>query len=198
MADFLKAAKGILKQVAPTLGVAVGGPFGGMAAKIITSTLLGEESDDINVAMEAVANAKPEQLLLLKKADNDFKVQMRELDIKEQSLGNQDRDSARKRQIETKDKMPAVIALAVLTGFFGILLAMIFVTIPDNALSPLNIMLGSLATLVTQIGAYYYGSSQVLLGRTPPSSGSSRARKTSSRLLIRRLHDGCNTFRSRL
>ena len=173
MSDLLDIGKDILKQVAPTLGMAVGGPFGGMAAKVITGALLGEETDDVDAAMEAVANAKPEELLALKQADHDFAERMRELDIEEKKLGNQDRDSARQREVETKDKMPAVIALAVLTGFFGILLAMIFVTIPDNALSPLNIMLGSLATLVTQIGAYYYGS----------SSGSSQKNATIERLI---------------
>ena len=159
MADFTEIAKGILKQIAPTLGMAVGGPFGGIAAKIITGALLGEESTDINAAMEAVANAKPEQLLALKTADNDFKLQMRHLDIDEKALGNQDRDSARRRQAETKDKMPAVIALAALLGFFGILACMIFVDVPPAAMTPLSIMLGALGTLVTQIGAYYFGSS---------------------------------------
>lgn len=159
MSDLLDTAKDILKTVAPSLGVAVGGPFGGMAAKVITGALLGEETDDIDVALDAVKNASPEQLALLKKADHDFEVKMKELDVRLEEVASKDRDSARRRQIETKDKMPAVIALASLTGFFGILATMIFVEVPQAAQDPLNIMLGALGSLVTQLGAYYFGSS---------------------------------------
>ena len=84
---------------------------------------------------------------------------MRKFGIDEHRLGNEDRDSARRRQAETKDKMPAVIALAALLGFFGILATMAFVELPDGAAQPFNVMLGALGTLVTQIGAYYFGSS---------------------------------------
>lgn len=165
MPDFfdkvLDAGKDILGSVAPVLGTAIGGPFGGMAAKAITRALLGPdaEADDEQVALQAVQAATPEQLLALKKADQAFAVQMKGLDIDLVKVHAADRDSARRRQVETKDKMPAVIALAALAGFFGILGAMIFVEMPEAAAQPLAVMLGALGTLVTQIGAFYYGSS---------------------------------------
>lgn len=159
MADIWDTAKGILATVAPALGTALGGPLGGMAARAITGALLGSETDDEKAAAEAIRNATPDQLLALKQADHDFAAKMKQLDINLEEIRSKDRDSARRRQIETKDKMPAVIALAALAGFFGILAAMIFVTIPTAAAQPLAVMLGALGTLVTQIGAYYYGSS---------------------------------------
>lgn len=165
MSDFLdkalSAGKDILGTVAPMLGTATGGPFGGMAAKAITSALLGPDqaTDDERVALEAVRGANPEQLLALKQAEQDFAVRMKELDIDLTKVHAADRESARRRQVETKDKMPAVIALAALAGFFGILAAMIFVEMPQAAEQPLAVMLGALGTLVTQIGAFYYGSS---------------------------------------
>lgn len=157
--DIWKAAKGVLAVVAPTLGTALGGPFGGMAAKAIATAVLGDEAVDEAQAAEAVRNATPEQLRALKQAESDFAIRMKELDIDLERIAAADRDSARRRQAETKDKMPAVIALAALTGFFGILGAMIFVDIPNAAQMPLAVMLGALGTLVTQIGSYYYGSS---------------------------------------
>lgn len=44
--DVWGTTKDVLRSVAPVLGTAVGGPFGGMAARAITGALLGEESDD--------------------------------------------------------------------------------------------------------------------------------------------------------
>jgi len=152
-------AKGILAQVAPVLGTAIGGPFGGLAARAITQALLGEASDDEALAAQAVRNASPEQLLALRKADHDFTRAMGELDVRFEELSAADRRDARARQVATRDAMPALIALAALTGFFGILLAMIFVELPARAEQPLAVMLGGLGTLVTQIGAYYFGSS---------------------------------------
>lgn len=159
MSEIWNVAKGILATVAPVLGTAIGGPFGGMAARIITKTLLGEESDDPAIAAEAIRNATPDQLLALKKADHEFQSHMKELDIRLEEISADDRDSARRRQIETKDRMPAAIALAALTGFFGILLAMVFVDIPPAAAQPLAVMLGALGGLVASIGNYYFGSS---------------------------------------
>lgn len=164
MSDFWGTAKGILGTVAPVLGTALGGPFGGMAAKAITGALMGEETEDQEAAARAIAQANPEQLVELKRVETDFATRMKELDIRLEEVAAADRDSARQRQVETKDFMPALIALAVLAGFFGILAAMIFVALPETAEQPLAVMLGALGTLVTQIGAYYYGS----------SSGSSR------------------------
>ncbi|TCS62571.1 hypothetical protein [Varunaivibrio sulfuroxidans] len=171
--DIWDAAKGILATVAPALGAAIGGPFGGIAARTITGAILGAPSDDPKAAAAAIAGATPQQLVALKKAESDFAAHMRELDIEMESLAARDRDSARQRQVETKDKMPALIALAALAGFFGILGAMIFVPIPSDAMQPLAIMLGALGTLVTQIGAYYFGS----------SSGSSRKNAMIERLM---------------
>jgi hypothetical protein len=153
--------KSIVSNVAPVLGTAIGGPFGGIAAKFITGAILGEDhaTDDIEAAQKAIAGASPDQLLALKQADHAFKLEMKKLDIDVERLANDDRRSARDREIQTKDKMPAFIALAGLTGFFGILAAMAFVVLPEGSQQPLAVMLGALGALVGQIGNYYFGSS---------------------------------------
>lgn len=151
--------KSLVKTVAPTLATALGGPLAGMATRAIAGAVLGDETADTDQIAAALQGAKPETLLALKQADQQFAVEMRKLDIDEIKLANTDRDSARQREIATKDKMPAVIALCALTGFFGILAAMAMIELPDNATQPFAVMLGALGTLVTQIGAYYFGSS---------------------------------------
>lgn len=158
MSDFWGTAKDLLRTVAPTIGTAIGGPLGGMAARAITGALLGTPTDDEAQAAEALRAATPEQLLALKKADQEFALALKQLDIRVEEIGQADRDSARRMAIETGARMPATIALAALGGFFGLLACMIFVTLPQTAEQPIAIMLGALGTLVTQIGAYYFGS----------------------------------------
>ena len=60
----------IIGAVAPTLGTALGGPMGGMAAKMISEVLgVPNNSKSINQAM---AVATPEQMLQLKQAEQAF------------------------------------------------------------------------------------------------------------------------------
>jgi len=151
--------KSLVRTVAPTLATALGGPLAGLATRAIAGAVLGDENASEADIAKALQGANPDQLLALKKADQDFAVKMRELDIDEVRLANSDRDSARQRQIATSDYMPAVIALAALIGFFGILATMAFIALPEGAQQPFAVMLGALGTLVTQIGAYYFGSS---------------------------------------
>lgn len=151
----------ILKTVAPILGTAILGPFGGMAAKAITGALLGEDNatDDIEAAKVAIANATPADLLALKTADQNFKVEMKKLDVDIMAIDVDNTKDARAMNKEMKSNAPAAIAACVLLGFFGILTAIIFVPLPDTAIQPLNIMLGVLGTLVVSIGNFYFGSS---------------------------------------
>lgn len=157
--DVWDKAKGILKQIAPTLGTAIGGPFGGAAARAITSALLGKESDSADDAAAALLAASPEHLLALKKAEMDFAASMKALDLDAEKIASEDRASARRMAVDTGTMMPTFIALAALCGFFGILSAMIFVVIPATAETPLNVMLGALSGLILSIGNYYFGSS---------------------------------------
>lgn len=157
--DIRDKAMGILKQVAPTIGTAIGGPFGGMAARAITGALLGKETDDAQAAAEALLAASPEHLLKLKTAEMEFGKALKALDPDADRIAAGDRDSARRMAAETGTRMPALIALAALMGFFGILASMVFVDIPAGAKDPLNIMLGTLGGLVLAIGNFYFGSS---------------------------------------
>lgn len=151
--------KALVGTVAPGIATALGGPLAGLAVSALTNALglpSGSTEDDVAATMKT---ATPDQLLALKKADQDFAVRMEELGIDLEKVNAADRDSARRMQTETRSRMPAFIALMSLAGFFGILLCMIFVTLPATAEAPLNIMLGVLGTLVVGISNFFYGSS---------------------------------------
>ncbi|TNE38976.1 MAG: hypothetical protein EP347_05415 [Alphaproteobacteria bacterium] len=166
----------VIASVAPTLATALGGPLGGLAASVAGRVLLGREGTAPEEVSDFVlAHQTPEVFLKLRQVEADLTRELKVLEIEAERVSASDRASARERQVKTRDKMPGVLASVVFTGFFGILSALMFIEeIPEAALSPLNIMLGALSTLLVQIGAYYFGSSKgsaeknALLGRGSP------------------------------
>lgn len=150
----------IVRTVAPGIATAFGGPLAGMATKVIANTLLGKPDASMSEIEAAIAGATPDDLLKLKVANQDFIVKIKELGIDLEKMHADDRASARKREIAIRDRTPALLSSLVFTGFFGILAALMFIAIPEKSITPLNIMLGSLATIVVQIAAYYFGSSK--------------------------------------
>lgn len=157
--DIGKTLGGILGAVAPTIGTALGGPLGGLAAKAITDALGIDSASTDEQINAAVAGATPDQLLALKKADNDFKAQMKSLDIDLAKVMTADTASARQMQIQTRDWIVPCLALAVTLGFFSLLWLLAFHEIPGANKDILNIALGSLAAAFAGVVAFYFGSS---------------------------------------
>ena len=89
----MKKLKGILGALAPTLGAAVGGPLGGQAGQIL-SQVLGVPNNPKSIE-QAMSNITAEQMVELKKAEKDFEVQMKELDVDIYGLEVDDRKDAR-------------------------------------------------------------------------------------------------------
>jgi hypothetical protein len=155
----MEALLNLVKTVAPSIATAVGGPLAGMATKMISEALLGKPDGTEDELLQAAKNATPEQLLALKKAEQDFAIKMRELDIDLERIFNEDRNSARNREIKTKDLTPRVLAAAVTFGFFGVLSWMIANGLPANGGEAMLVMLGTLGTAWGAIISYYFGSS---------------------------------------
>lgn len=152
--------KKIVGSVAPVLATALGGPLAGVATKAVAAAVLGKpEAKESDIAA-ALAGATPEQLAALKKADQDFAVRMRELDIDLDRLAADDRDSARRREVDARDSWtPRLLALLVTAGFFSVLGWMLVHGKPVDGGDALLIMLGSLGTAWASVVAYYFGSS---------------------------------------
>jgi hypothetical protein len=157
--DLLKSFGPLLNQVAPTLATALGGPMAGLAVKTLSNVLLGHEEGTEDDLGKALGGATPEQLANIKQIDADFKTRMKELDIDLERISAGDRDSARKMQMETRDWVPKVLALAITIGFFGILVWMLVNGMPPSGTEALLMMLGALGTAWTGVVNFYYGSS---------------------------------------
>jgi hypothetical protein len=150
----------LVRTVAPSIASAVGGPLAGMATKAISEALLGKPDASEAELVQAAAKATPEQLLALKKAEQEFEVQMRELDIDLERIANADRDSARNREIKTKDLTPKILAGFITAGYFGVLFYMLRNGLPQHGGSEaMLVMLGTLGTAWGGVVAYYFGSS---------------------------------------
>ncbi len=156
----MDAILNLVRTVAPSLASAVGGPLAGMAVRTISEALLGKPDGTEDELAQAAAKATPEQLLALKKAEQDFTVRMRELDIDLERIANADRDSARNREVKTKDWTPRLLAGLITAGYFGALFYMLRNGLPQHGGSEaMLVMLGTLGTAWGGVVAYYFGSS---------------------------------------
>jgi hypothetical protein len=156
----VEAILNLVRTVAPSIASAVGGPLAGMATRAISEALLGKPDGTEQELENAVASATPEQLLALKKAEQEFAVKMRELDIDLERISNADRDSARNREVSLRDWTPRVLAGLITVGYFGVLFWMLRFGLPNTGSSEaLLVMLGALGTAWGGVVAYYFGSS---------------------------------------
>ena len=146
-----------LKQIAPTIATALGGPLAGMAVSAI-SKAIGVEPDKVG---DLISNNKlsAEQIAQVKIAEIELQKQAQELGLNFEKLAVEDRKSARDMQAATRSWVPSLLAASVTVGFFAILGGMMFgkMSVADN--TALTMMLGSLGTAWTGIIAYYFGSS---------------------------------------
>jgi hypothetical protein len=162
--------KSIIGGVAPVLASALGGPLAGTAVQAIADKLgLGDSQEgtaQIEAAIvEKLEVATTDDWLKIRDAENDFKLEMRKLDIDEDKIHQMDRDSARNRQVKTDDKVPDYLALMVLVIFAGVLASVLWMAINEvqmnqQVVTVINILLGILSAGVTSVLAYYFGSSK--------------------------------------
>ncbi len=151
--------KNVVATVAPSIATALGGPLAGLAVGAI-GKIFGLDSATEEQVANAIAGASPDDLLKLKQAEIEFQQRMAELDVDLVRISAGDRDSARQRQIQVKDRTLPFLAIMVTLGFFGVLTFMMLKDVPTSSKDVLNIMLGSLGTAWIQVMSYYFGSSQ--------------------------------------
>jgi hypothetical protein len=145
-----------LKQIAPTIATALGGPLAGMAVSAV-SKALGVDPEKVD---DLISNNKltAEQVAQIKIAEIELQKQAQELGLNFEKLAVDDRKSAREMQAATRSWVPPLLAASVTVGFFGILVMMLLGKVDSNNPAIL-MMLGSLGTAWTGIIAYYFGSS---------------------------------------
>jgi hypothetical protein len=144
-----------LKQIAPTIATALGGPLAGLAVDAVSKAVGIDPKDVQNTIQEGKLTA--EQIAAVKQAEIAMAAKAQELGLDFEKLAVDDRKSARDLQAKTQSWIPGAMAVIVTLGFFGILIGMMMETFKTS--EPLMLMLGSLGTAWTGIVAFYFGSS---------------------------------------
>jgi hypothetical protein len=144
-----------LKTIAPTIATALGGPLAGMAVSAVAKAI-GVSPDEVQSVISS-GKLTAEQVASIQLAELELKKQAQSMNLDFAKLIAEDKKSARDMQIATKSWIPALLAVFVTIGFFGILLGLM--TEHFKTSDALMLMLGSLATAWTGVMAFYFGSS---------------------------------------
>lgn len=166
-------AKNVISTVAPTLGAALGGPLGALAGNVISAALGGTDVED------ALVTQKPETLLALRKAEQEFQLKCKELDLEPEKLAQADRADA--RAMAKVNMRPQIILSGAFTvGYFSIFLWLLAMDIELNIrqATMVNVLMGVLTAGVVKILDFWFGStagsalkSQLLYQASPGPDG---------------------------
>ena len=147
--------KNIVGAVAPTLGTALGGPMAGMAGNMIAEVL--GVPNNPKAIEKGIAEATPEQMLELKKAEQAFEVQMKELDVDVFKLETEDKQDARSKF--SKDWTARIMGIATVGGFLGYIFLVTLQPPEQNSEALINLVLGYLGGLASAVISFYFGAS---------------------------------------
>lgn len=152
--------KDLVKNVAPVIGAALGGPLAGAATRFLAEAWLGKEDATEQELAEAIVGASPEQLVKLRELDQSFKLKMRELEIDVFRLEVDDRKSA--RDLARADMRPQIILSVIYTiGYFTLMYQFVTgdVVIPIQNKDLLLPLIGVMTAAQIQIMNFWFGSS---------------------------------------
>lgn len=169
--------KAVVGGIAPTIATALGGPLAGLAVDALGKAL-GLDAPTVKSVQDALTQGQltGEQIVQVKQAELALQATLRELDISEEQLYTNDRDSARKREASVGDATPRVLAYLVMISFIALIGSQLFgFTQVDSALA--GTLVGYLSAKAEQVMSYYFGSTRSgerkteLLARAPAISG---------------------------
>lgn len=151
--------KKIIGTVAPALAGALGGPLANSAVSMLSQVILGKTGGTEQELAEVLAGGmKPETLLAIKQAEQNFKIEMRRMDTEDYKTEVTDRDSARNREVSLRDKITPTLAIMIIGGFLGMSMGVLFGKLgAESTLA--GTVIGYLSAKAEQVASYYFGSS---------------------------------------
>lgn len=152
--------KNLLRGIAPTLAATLGGPIGGVGvlmARAAVAKFAGKDPDDSDEDLAGSLKAlltDPAKAAEIKRLDQEFKVQMKELDLKESQAILADKDSARRMTEATGANKQFAIFLITVALVVMEFLVIVFVNIPESAEAIVHGFTG--ATLTALVNCYQF------------------------------------------
>jgi len=163
---------GVVKKAAPILGTVIGGPAGGAvgglasgAISLIASAFGVENADDPEAIYQAIS-ADPDAVVKLKQIELDNKTELERIALQRDQAELVDTQNARTREIEMakatgkRDINLYVLAWIIIGGFFGLMVVLIFKTLPDDSSGVIFMLFGALAAGFGQVMQYFFGTNR--------------------------------------
>lgn len=147
-----------LKNLAPTVAAALGGPLAGAAVTALGGIFgLSEPNQETIARLFKDGQLSADHLASIRKLELDYQNQEKERGFKFAELEYKDKDSARQMQIATHSRMPAILTIMVTFGFFGILTLLFFhPELKGNEI--VMMMVGQLSAVWAGCVAFYTGT----------------------------------------
>jgi|TARA_S200002703_G_scaffold61196_1_gene53076 hypothetical protein len=147
--------KSLIGGLVPTIAAGMGSPVAGMAVNMVADAL-GCKPEPRSIE-QALGDATPEQLIRLKAAEQEFEVQMKQMDIDVFALETQDIQDARSKF--GNDWTPKVLGLLSMMGFMSYIFFITAFPIDDSSDDIVMLIIGSLTGIATAVISFYFGSS---------------------------------------
>lgn len=135
----------IVSKYAPLLGSVIGGPAGGAIGTLVAAQFGADPNDAADLVKRIEGD--PEAATKLMQLQLTYWTDLVKLD-------NEDRANARNREIQVRDKIPAILAIGFLLIYAGIQFYAVY-----NADSSNDIISARVQDILMLIVAYYFGSS---------------------------------------
>lgn len=165
MPNVLEQAGSILASAAPTVAALFGGPLAGQAVAMIENTLGINPTGDKNAAAAALLTATPEQIIALKKADEELKQKYLDAGVAIVQASTADRQSARTMQIETKSLVTPTLAVLVVSAWCVVQWFLLHHDLPQDMRELISRVLGTLDGALMLVLSFYFGSSSASEGK---------------------------------
>ena len=150
--------KETLASIAPTLATAIGGPFAGAATKFLAGKFLGDENGSQAELEQFISTANPEQLLLIKESDNEFKLSMAKMGVDVFEIEANDKKNARAEHKHSY--MPAVLSVGLTLAVASIVYMLFYLSPPEGSRDVLFMLLGVVIKEWGGAMQYWFGTTR--------------------------------------
>ena len=147
---------GLLKSLAPNIASAAGGPLAGMAVKMVAAKLSLPESTTA-IEIEDLIEREPDKAVLVKQADEDFKLKIREMEIDLESFKTEVEDRKDARAAFATDLTPKLFSVLTLILYGAFVLMVTMMPHDQNDETIISLVLGQLSGILGTAAAFYYG-----------------------------------------
>lgn len=149
-----------LKNIAPTIATALGGPLAGMGLEFLSEAVFGDKNKSPEELFEALGKLTPAQVAAIKQKDREFALELAKQKVKLSELEIQDRISARNRQVSMNDKAVTWLGFFILLATFIMEGYVMINGIPSEVSEIVaGRILGTFDMLSGTVVAYFFGSS---------------------------------------